>query len=117
MKNYFKLFLTICILCIIGCANDSTDDLTEPIAEGPVTYLDDIQSIFNSNCVSCHGEVAPQAGLSLHTYAAVRAGVEGGNVLARMTNAAAPMPPSGLLPGATIEIIQQWVADGYPEEE
>ncbi len=116
MKKYLKTSLFIgSLILIVSCANDSTDDVTEPI-EGPVTYNDNVATIFNNNCISCHGEVAPQAGLSLHTYAAVRDGVENGDVLTRMTNAAAPMPPSGLLSSTTVDIIQEWVADGYLEE-
>lgn len=115
MKNYCYLLGTVFLFLITGCANDSTDDLTEPIT-GPVTYQAHVKAIFNNNCISCHGGVLPQMGLSLETYAEVRAAVESGKVLARMTNVENPMPPTGLLPSTTLDVIRQWRDGGYLEE-
>ena len=114
VRAVFKLFLISCILLIAACANDSPDDLTNPI-QGPITYNATVKKIFDNNCISCHGGIMPEAGLSLETYAGVRAAVESDLVLTRMTSAQNPMPPTGLLPGTTVDIIEEWIAEGYPE--
>lgn len=118
MKNCFNVLVIGCVFLFTGCASDSTDDLTDPV-DGPITYEANVRSIFDNNCVECHSGATPPAGLRLETYAQVRDAVEFGNVLDRMTDAGSPMPPNsagGLLPAPTVELIQQWAENDFPEE-
>jgi mono/diheme cytochrome c family protein len=48
---------------------------------GPVSYAGQIAPLFEATCVSCHGAETKEAGLALHTYAAVMAGSEFGTVV------------------------------------
>ena len=49
------------------------------IAVRTVAYVQDIQPIFNSDCVPCHGARSPAARYSMATYAGVMAAVAPGN--------------------------------------
>jgi hypothetical protein len=53
--------------------------------------------------------------LAIDGYANARAGVEQGNVLARINDVSNPMPPSGVMPATDRQIIQQWADDGFLE--
>ena len=107
MKN--KLILTLVVGLSIAIMNACTTT-TETI-----TYSGAIENIMFSNCISCHSGAAPLGALDLSSYAAVRASTDTGNLLARINDAAAPMPPSGLMSANDIAAIQQWAADGFPQ--
>jgi len=80
-----------------------------------VTYSGAVESIIFNNCVTCHSGAAPSAELDLSSYDAVRASTETGNLLARINDAAAPMPPAGLMSDDDIAAVEQWAADGFPQ--
>ncbi|WP_299622633.1 hypothetical protein [uncultured Tenacibaculum sp.] len=120
MKTPIKLLSLATVLMITSC---STSEV--PAEEGPtnpplekVTYEKDVKGIINSSCATtnCHDDVNPTAGLALTTYTRVRNAAETGNIFGRINNTASPMPPSGLLPSSTRNIISQWRADGYLEQ-
>ncbi|MCH2194710.1 hypothetical protein [Kordia sp.] len=118
---YRKLTLLTMSLIVVTLYNCTTNTIDEgdisdlpPIVE-KVTYDDDVEPIINANCVGCHSGSAASGGLQLTGYANVRAATEQGNLLNRVNNASNPMPPSGQLPLATRQIIDQWVDDGYLE--
>ncbi len=91
---------------------DTPDD-TEPDA---LSYQSDIQPIFSSNCTSCHGDPPTQnAPMSMVTLEQIQEAVENRGLLDRINNNANPMPPTGLLPLSTRELIEEWVEQGYPE--
>ncbi len=56
------IFLTVSIFFILGCAKSGSKGGSR--AEG-VDFENQIQPIFNANCIGCHGENNPPAGLSL----------------------------------------------------
>ena len=116
---YRKLTLLSVSLMAVVFYNCTTNTIDEgsiedlpPIVE-TVTYEDDVQAIIVTNCVTCHSGPNANAGLQLTSYVNVRAAAEQGNLLNRINNGSNPMPPSGLLPPETRQIIDQWVADGY----
>jgi mono/diheme cytochrome c family protein len=118
---YRKLTLAIMSLAVFvlyNCTTNTIDegDITDlpPIVE-KVTYDDDVEAIITANCIGCHSGPSANAGLDLTGYANTRAATEQGNLLARINNASNPMPPSGPMPPATRQIIDQWVEDGYLE--
>lgn len=74
---------------------------------------DPSKSIFRNSCVTCHSAANPQAGLNLNDYNSARD--RAAQIMARINNAAAPMPQTGLLPQAQRDIIQSWIDAGTPQ--
>jgi mono/diheme cytochrome c family protein len=117
MKKHWFTFLVFAGIVLSSCTTTEIplDEITEPVAE-VVTYTGNVKAIIDNNCTSCHGAVSPQAGLSLVTYQQVRNAAENGNLIPRMNNPTAPMPPSGRLSANIRAIIDSWADDGFPEE-
>jgi mono/diheme cytochrome c family protein len=106
------------ILC--GCANDSPDDLAnfEPVAN--VTYNENVKTIFNNNCIICHGTIpANGAPMSLTTYALVKDAIMNRPLIDRISRpqgAPGMMPNGGIrLPQNQIDLIIQWKDQGLQE--
>ncbi len=82
-----------------------------------LTYANGIKTIFENNCVSCHGSTNPSANLSLTTYEQVRDAILNTNLQARIN--AEPgvplMPQGGKMPQCNIDKIETWVANGFPQ--
>ncbi len=114
----------LAFLFLMGCSNDSESDLIDQQKDDNetelVTYTNNIQSVINSNCLSCHSSPPVNgAPFSLTTYAQVKSRAESGLLLtaiSRQTGEARAMPPTGRLPQATIDLVEQWIADGLLEE-
>lgn len=72
-RNWTNTEITCCmVLLISGCTDlgtESADDNHEPT--GNYSYANDIQPIFNTHCVNCHGN---SGGLSLQSYSALMVG-------------------------------------------
>ena len=117
MKKYFLPFLPVgIILLIAACTNESVDDLAGPPNTEPVTFVADIQPIMQSNCTSCHGTVPTNgAASSLVTFEEVRNSAMNADLINRINNNGAPMPPSGLMPLPTRALFDTWVNGGYQE--
>jgi hypothetical protein len=92
------------------------------------TYDDDVLPILKQHCVNCHGNDKQKSGLNLATFAALKQGGAGGDVLkpgdpdkSRVFTLTAhkeepKMPPSGQkIPDAQIEILRLWVEQGGRE--
>ena len=91
-------------------------DISElPPITRTVTYEADVQAIMTNSCITCHAGPAPNADLDLSNYQNVRFSAESGGLVSRMNNVASPMPPNGILSPETRQIIDKWVADGFPE--
>ena len=127
MKVYKLIFNILAISILTSCSYNSTDDLI-PIQDNTddgmmqelTTYDGDIKSIFDAACVSCHGSTNPNGGVSMTNYLEVRETVENGNTLDRIMRSPGDpliMPQQGPLPQATIDMILQWQADGFPEND
>lgn len=116
MKKYHLITLASIGLLIASCttAEIPLEEEPDPITE-TITYVGDVKAIIDNNCVTCHGTVTPDAGLSLVTYQQVRNAAENGNLIPRMNNATSPMPPSGILSATTRAIIDKWRDDGFLE--
>ncbi|MFQ6609789.1 MAG: c-type cytochrome domain-containing protein [Fidelibacterota bacterium] len=77
MKIYLKLelrFWAILLMFIFGC-NDA-GSIVDPTGESPVviSFVSDVQPIFDTYCYSCHGPDYYNANLLLDTYEHVVAG-------------------------------------------
>ena len=121
-----RVFILTSFLAIttISCTYDSEGDFTD-IPDEPeqndsgnlVTYVGDIQPLIQNSCVSCHGSPPTNgAPFSLTNYNEVsgRATLVLA-AMARQNGTPGVMPPSGRLPQATVNLVEQWIADGTPE--
>jgi len=81
-----------------------------------VSFAADIAPIVSNNCVSCHSGASPNAGVRLTTYAEITAIAESGRLSNVLTgsNGAPQMPPGGTLGNCSIDKIEKWINDGYP---
>lgn len=109
-----KIFYTAIIGFTISC---TTAEI--PLAEIPVdrtvTYTQDIQPILFNNCLTCHSSVNPANGLILETYQQTKNAAQNGTLIARLNDAANPMPQSGLLTADKRALFDKWKTDGYIE--
>ncbi|MEO0528081.1 MAG: cytochrome c [Bacteroidota bacterium] len=133
MKNTFKFTLLLSTVLVMSCTNDSESDLlivddtentdngsdedVDDVDDGTITFSTNIQPIIAGNCLGCHSS-PPRNGapFPLVTFDQVRA--RNGGVLttiSRQTGEPSAMPPSGRLPQASIDLIDQWIQEGLLE--
>ena len=118
MNIKHTFFLSFSTILFLSCSNDSTSDLidSQPISE-QVSYANDVKSIMDNNCTSCHG-ATPISGtnLSLNTYDKVRDAVLNRGLINRISleeGNSLLMPQGGSkLPASVINIINKWQQDG-----
>lgn len=119
MKIKLLIPLMVFILVVQGCYYDRADELYPN--EGTcnttnVTYAS-VASIISSNgCLGCHGPV-PQGGLSLVTYAQVKAKVTDGRLLGSISHSSGYSPmPKGMpqMSACDISRIRAWINAGAP---
>lgn len=116
-KFKYPLVFAVLIVAFSSCTKaiiDEGENIIPPI-DRIVKYNPDIQTIMFNNCVTCHGGVAPSAGVDLTTYDNVRYFTENGTLVDRVTDISSPMPPSGLMTPENRQLIEKWVADNFPE--
>jgi len=110
-----------------GTSGQSAANPTAPSAgssPAAVSFSKDVEPIFQSRCVSCHGGAHTQRGLDLTTYASVMAGsVNGPVVVAGNPDTSllmqmilqGKMPKSGpKLQPNQVQILTEWVQAGAP---
>lgn len=122
MQLVRKIVVLAIPLALIGCNNDSTDDLTAqlPPPGTPITYSANIASIINTNCLGCHTN-PPENGapMSLTTYEFVKQAVQDRGLIDRISRpqgAEGMMPNGGTrLPQSQIDLIIQWQQQGLQE--
>ncbi len=131
MKFRSKLVvLLVMLLSVWGCSDNGSSP-TDPGTDPSVTYSGDIQPLFNSRCLGCHGlngsgDLDLRADVSFGNlvnivslaYGAARVlptdadnsvlydKVSGGGTFG------ARMPLGGMLSTADIEMIQTWITEG-----
>ncbi|CAL2104543.1 conserved exported protein of unknown function [Tenacibaculum sp. 190130A14a] len=112
IKRMKRIFYLATIILGVGC---TTAEI--PLAGAPVnrtiTYKQDIQPIIFNNCLTCHSSVNPANGLILETYQQVKNSAQNGNLIARINDAANPMPQNGLLTADRRALFDKWKTDGY----
>ena len=120
LKNLFSLLVFSGFL--MACSNDNPDTLMEDIPnENAVTYKQNVKSIIDNNCISCHAATPVNgAPMSLVTYAQVKNTIQNRGLLNRISlnNGNSLLMPQGgpRLPQTTIDIVAQWQQDGLLEE-
>ena len=131
MKTWSQhIVLPVVALLVWGCSDDGTT-LTDPETPPTVTYSSDIQPLFTSRCVGCHGlngsgDLDLRADLSYAnlvnvvspTYTAVRVipldpdnsvlfdKISGG------TTFGSRMPPGGVLSADDVAMVRTWISEG-----
>lgn len=119
MKN-LKYTLLLLPFAFIGCTNDSTSDLLDPVVDTEITYNADVKAIIETNCISCHTQ-PPQNGapMPLLTYQDVKEAVLNRGLINRISRdqgAPGMMPNGGTrLPQAQINKIINWAESGFTE--
>lgn len=120
-KRLIFLPFAVMALMTMSCSSESEDDLVDPVDDGPagneVTYVGNIRSVINSNCIGCHASPPTNgAPFSLTTFDDVKNRASGIlNAISKEAGESRAMPPSGRLPQATIDLFQQWIDDGTLE--
>ncbi len=117
MKLLKKISILL-LLSIISCSKNSPDDVTDPdTVDTKITYNTNVKPIIDNNCLSCHGNpTTNNAPISLTNYNEVLLAAKQSDLLKRMTDPSTAMPPAGLLPSTTSDIVKKWINDGYPEK-
>ena len=119
MKIALKITGIIILFSFFSC----TKDYYQPPDTKPenVSFSQDVQSIFDANCTSCHnGGGIPldlTDGNSYNELNSTDGMVDPGNpdnseLYERITGTGALMPPSGSLPQGDIDLIYQWIEEG-----
>ena len=119
-KTILLLPLFSMLIIQSSCENDSEDDLVDTTPVTEISYINDIKTIIDSNCIACHND--PQqngAPMALLTYANVIEAIENRGLISRISSQDPSflMPAGGnRLPQATIDLVIQWQQEGLLEE-
>ncbi|WP_422079948.1 hypothetical protein [Ulvibacterium sp.] len=121
MQRNVKFLLPLLASIFMACTSDSEDDLMETEEpNGPVTYNANIRAIINSNCLNCHSDPTRNgAPFSLTNFQQVSTRAENGSLsrsINKQAGEAGAMPPGGRLPQTTIDLIDQWIDEGFLEQ-
>ena len=111
MKKIKIVLILISISFFASCDSSTYQDLS-PVVSNP-TYTLNVQPVIATSCTRCHsgGSQYP----NLETYDQVVDATKNGNLLCRINGACGEiMPTSGKLPQATIDMIQLWSTNNYP---
>ena len=78
---------------------------------GQISYAQVQSSIFQPNCVQCHSSYNPSGGVTLDSYAGVKASLS----LVKNEVEGKTMPPAGPLSDNKIQMVSEWIDAGAPE--
>ncbi|WP_299222315.1 hypothetical protein [uncultured Aquimarina sp.] len=123
------LLLSLFTIVLLSCGG-SDDSPTEPeviVDPDPIpgqtsTYTAHVKTIIDSNCIECHGDPLDQGAIMmLLTYDQVVDAVNNRGLFNRIATMGinSVMPPleeGGRLPQVTIDIVEDWIADGLLEQ-
>lgn len=143
-QGLFGLLVTVIILggplVVYGCASAPTPSPTPSPTPTPtpsgLSFARDIQPIFNANCVVCHQGANGPGGLSLEPASAyknlvnvkstesplMRVAPDKSYIINKLLGTQGQAGGSGVqmpfgaapLPQATVNVIQQWISQGAP---
>jgi len=118
MKTILKIAVCFCtILFLYSCSSDDggTNPPTNPNEK--VTYDKDIKPIIEGRCFACHIDPPVNgAPFPLVNYNQVNSRASQIlTAISKQSGTNGAMPPSGRLPQATIDLVEQWINDGALE--
>jgi hypothetical protein len=119
------LFLILIALFLWGCSDmgEKVTDINNP-PDTLLSYLADIQPIFNANCVSCHLNGASSGDLRLdsysllmstgfHTPVVIPNNPDSSYLIQKIEGRAGErMPRGGMLNSADSLLLRRWIAQG-----
>ena len=89
---------------------------TDPVTA--ITYTQNVKSIIDANCISCHQGGRSASFRPLTTYAEVKAAVQNTDLLNRIqlqSGQQGIMPQGGRMSQTNIDVIVKWNTDGLKE--
>jgi hypothetical protein len=109
------LLISLAVSSFLFSCDSNTYEEIAGVVDNP-TYEANVRGIMEDKCNSCHN---PDYGQEpyLQTYAMVRDACENGSLLCKIDGSCgAIMPTNGKMPKARIDIIENWVLQGYLEQ-
>ena len=108
------LLVFIFSFTIISCSSDDDSPIIDPPAAEKVTYIKNVKSIIDGNCLGCHGEtLANWAPVHLTNYEEVKA--SGAGVASKIADGSMPAG-GGSLTTAQNKVIADWAKGGFLEK-
>ncbi|MDH3795734.1 MAG: hypothetical protein OER83_02545 [Flavobacteriaceae bacterium] len=112
--------VVLLLLFLSGCYFDEGEEFITPDV---VSFATDIQPIFSNNCTSCHPVLIASPDLTEgNSYDAITNGLyivpndpEASLLYQRLLGNPRIMPPSGSLPISQIQLIENWIDQGAPD--
>lgn len=115
-RQIIKITFVLALVLLSACYYDNEEELygNEPCDTTNVTYSGTIEPIIQSSCATpgCHVTGGSANGY-FESYANVKAKVDNGSFENRVV-VQRDMPPGAQLNDCQILVIQQWLADGAP---
>jgi hypothetical protein len=113
----FVLLIFFINLVLPGCKDYNRVDLYPPCDTTQIGYAEDVQPIFEANCIPCHSEANAFGGIVLATLEGARIPASNGLLLKAVTHdpSVVPMPKGGgMLDDCSINKIRRWINLGEP---
>lgn len=111
--NNLKIIVAVIIgFFLVSCESTTIQDISGVVTNP--TYNANIKAVMSAKCTGCHagGNQYP----NLETYLQVKDASQNGNLLCRLDATCGNiMPQSGRLPQATIDMINKWATNNFPE--
>ncbi len=124
MKNIFNLLSKIAALILtLFLTSCYYDDVVEKVIppNTDVSFANDIQPIFNTNCVACHPAVNQPDLTEGNSYTfltvtdpalVVPFDADGSELYQRLIGVPSVMPPGGPLSNEDISLVEAWINQG-----
>jgi len=118
MKNLHKLLILLGMgVFLTSCYYDTYLEVEVPVPD-EVSYSKDIQPLWNTDCVSCHGGAAPNLEAANSYNNLMNGYVVAGNAEASVLyqsliwGDAKPMPPGQKWEAYKIQLVEAWIEQG-----
>jgi hypothetical protein len=111
MKNIKIVLLAFCGLFLFSCESTTVQDISGVVTNP--TYNANVKPVMTVKCTGCHsgGNEFPD----LENYDQVKESSKTGKLLCKIKGECGQiMPTSGKMPQATIDMIQLWATNDYP---
>ncbi|MFN2457364.1 MAG: cytochrome c [Chitinophagaceae bacterium] len=118
-RSYYLIFLLLSVV-ILACTKSNEIDLGGIRGGANCDTVNmklavNVRPILQANCFSCHGNGIVNGGVTLDTYAGVKAVADNGKLIGTITHASGfpPMPQTGIkLSDCNINKIRAWINRG-----
>lgn len=111
--NIFLIIISGMIIetCFVSCESNTYEEITTQTINP--TYVADIKPIMTANCTNCHS-IAGGQNPYLETYDQVKDAIVNGVLIQEIEAPSGQGMPQNLrMPQAKIDLINQWVSNGF----